>query len=176
MSPKPLDLKMVGDRLAYQARLMTDLRRLPVDSLADFQSDWRNVPTAESLLRRAIESLLDVARHLLSSAFGMGSLEYRQVAQLAAEEDVLRDPELAARFVQIAGFRNRLTHYYEAVTPEELYNILCHHVSDLDAVAAELRRAAEELGYLTEEAASADGSERPQTGDEQAGEEPEEDV
>lgn len=59
----------------------------------------------DSLLRRAIEALLDATRHLLAKGFGLGALEYRQAVRLAAEKGLVMDPELQARFLQIAGFR-----------------------------------------------------------------------
>lgn len=145
MSPRPLDLKIVRERLALLAQLLADLRRLPAETFEGFTADWRNVPTAESLVRRAVETVFDVARHLLSSSFGMGSLEYRQVAISAAERGLIRDPELGARFANIAGFRNRLVHHYEDVTSEELHRVVRDHLGDLDLIAEELREAAVRL-------------------------------
>lgn len=142
MSPRLLSLKLVGDRLDLESRLVADLKRLPNSSFEAFTDDWRNVPTAESLLRRAVETLLDVARHLLSSGFGLGSLEYRQVARYSAEHGLVRDPELGRVFEEMAGFRNRLTHHYEDVTPQELFGVVKNHLPDLEAISNELRSAA----------------------------------
>ncbi len=145
MSPRSIDLKVVSEHLGYLQQLLTDLRRLPAASFEEFSADWRNFPTSESLIRRSIETLLDVARHLLSRAFGLGALEYRRTARAAAEHGLVRDEQTAAALVEIAGFRNRLTHHYEAVTPGELYKIISEHLGDLEAVAGELRAAAERL-------------------------------
>ncbi len=67
-----------------------------------------NVGAADSFLRRALEGLFDTARHLLAKRFGDAGLEYRQVARACAERGLIGDSLLAARFVQMAGFRNRL--------------------------------------------------------------------
>ena len=50
---------------------------LPLDLSA---GDRRNPAAAESFLRRAIEALLDAARHLLAKGHGPAGLEYRDVA------------------------------------------------------------------------------------------------
>ena len=68
MTPGPIDLKIVADRLAIVASCLEALRRLPTASLDDFRADWRNAAAADSLLRRAIEALFDAARHILAKA------------------------------------------------------------------------------------------------------------
>ncbi len=145
MTPTGIDLKVVSDRLTLVAECLAELRALPAESSERFFADRRNAPAAESHLRRAIESLFDTARHLLAKAFGIGKLEYREIARLAGEKGLVTDAELVARFVQIGGFRNRLVHHYEEVTPEELYRIVKDHLQDLDALAAQLRAAAARL-------------------------------
>lgn len=87
MTPGPIDLKIVADRLAIVASCLEALRRLPTASLDDFRGDWRNAAAADSLLRRAIEALFDAARHILAKGFGLGPLEYREVARLVGEND-----------------------------------------------------------------------------------------
>jgi len=45
----------------------------------------------------------------------------------------------------IAGFRNRLTHHYDVVTPEELYIVLQSHLGDIDRLADQLEAASRRL-------------------------------
>jgi uncharacterized protein YutE (UPF0331/DUF86 family) len=47
--------------------------------------------------------------------------------------------------VKIAGFRNRLTHYYDEVTAAELFAVLKTDLDDVEAIARELKRAASRL-------------------------------
>ena len=145
MTPGPVDLKVVGDRLRMARACVDDLRRIPVATLDEFRADWRNPAAADSLLRRAIEALFDAARHLLAKGFGQGALEYRQVARLAAEKGLVADKRLQARMLDIAGYRNRLSHFYDEVTPEEHFGITRNDLTDLEALAAELQRAASRL-------------------------------
>jgi len=150
MSPGPIDLKIVEDRLAIVAACLRDLRSLPTSSLAEFRADWRNTAAADAHLRRAIEALFDTARHILSRAFGMGALEYRQVAQLAAKHSLVREPQLCERLTVIAGFRNRLTHFYDEVTPAELFGVTTNDLGDIERLAAELRQAAARIASSPE--------------------------
>jgi uncharacterized protein YutE (UPF0331/DUF86 family) len=45
----------------------------------------------------------------------------------------------------MAGYRNRLTHHYDEVTPSELYAVITRHLDDVEAIAVELRTAAARL-------------------------------
>jgi uncharacterized protein YutE (UPF0331/DUF86 family) len=135
------DLKVVTDRLGIVDACLEQLRALPVESLEVFLADARTLPAAESLLRRSLEALLDVARHLLAKSFGEGPLEYRQVARRATERGLVRDPAVADVFFALAGYRNRLTHFYAEVTPLELFEIVSGQLDDIRKVAAELRQA-----------------------------------
>lgn len=140
MTAGDINRKVVGDGLAVAETCLAELRLLPHTSLAEFLSDRRNVPAAESLLRRAIQALFDVLRHLLAKGSGRGILEYKELARLAAKTGLIRDPHLAEVAVQIAGFRNRLVHFYQEVTPEELYGILDVDLGDLEGLCQELRQ------------------------------------
>lgn len=145
MTPGPVDLKIVRDRLLVVEQSLDDLRSLPHADFDAFTSDRRNVLAADAALRRGLEALFDVARHLLAKGFGVGSLEYREVAQRAAEQGFILDPGLAARMAEMAGYRNRLTHHYDEVTPQELFAVVSRELSDLAAIAGELRAAAARL-------------------------------
>lgn len=145
MTPGPVDLKVVSDRLSLVAEHLDELRALPVAAVDEFCADRRNARAAEALLRRAIEALFDVARHLLAKSLGLGALEFREVARAAAQHGLIGNSELAARFQEIAGFRNRLTHHCEDVTPAELFGVVSSELGDLDRLADELGRAASRL-------------------------------
>lgn len=145
MTPGTIDLKIVGERLEIARRALGDLRSLPHATLADFTSDRRNIWSADALLRRSIEALFDTARHLLAKEFGRGGLEYREVARLAIEHGLVPAEGVGSRLAEIAGYRNRLAHHYDLVTPEELFSILHDHLSDLDELADALRAAATRL-------------------------------
>jgi uncharacterized protein YutE (UPF0331/DUF86 family) len=140
-----IDLKIVADRLTIVSFCVTAMRRLPSSRLDEFEADWRNAAAADSLLRRAIEALFDTARHVLAKAFGLGPLEYREVARLAAEKGLVAKPALQARLREIAGFRNRLTHFYDEVTSEEIFAVMRDELGDLEALAEQLRIAATRL-------------------------------
>ncbi|HSN57651.1 MAG TPA: hypothetical protein VLT32_23480 [Candidatus Sulfomarinibacteraceae bacterium] len=66
MTPGKVDLKVVGDRLQIVAACLSDLKAIAKGSFDEFISDRRNPLATDAALRRALEALFDVARHLLA--------------------------------------------------------------------------------------------------------------
>ena len=121
---------------------LSDLRRIPKGSFDEFISDRRHPLASDAALRRALEALFDVARHLLAKGKDLAGLEFREVATLARQHGLIQDAGLADRFHAMAGYRDRLTHHYEKVTELELFGIVSQHLGDIEAIAESLRAAA----------------------------------
>jgi uncharacterized protein YutE (UPF0331/DUF86 family) len=58
---------------------------------------------------------------------------------------------VAARFREMAGFRNRLVPFHHEVTPQELFGVVTRDLGDLEALAEALRGAASRLAAGQEE-------------------------
>lgn len=104
------------------------LSKMPVD---EFCRNEDAVDIAENRLRHALEALFDLGRHLVvKSGAGVPS-DYRSVIIMLRENNIL--PEDYARQVEgMAGYRNRLIHDYNKVTPEELFLIIETRLTDLN--------------------------------------------
>ena len=139
MTPSKVSRRVVADRLAWVERMVAEIRTLPLTDRDAFFADRRNLWTAESCLRRAMEALLDLGRHILAKGFGIGVSEYREIAVRLEEQRVLSVDE-AALLRTMAGYRNRLVHFYHEVSPEELYEVCAHRLGDLEQVLAAYRR------------------------------------
>ena len=124
---------IVVDRLDWIDRMLTEIRSLPLESFDIFIKDRRNIGAAESCLRRALEALLDLGRHILAKAFGEAVTEYKAIADELEKMKVLdRDAALQLRI--LAGYRNRMVQFYHEITPEELYDICSSELDDLKMV------------------------------------------
>lgn len=137
MTPGPISQKVVAAKSEIVREMLAGIRTLPLDSERDFRADPRMVAAGESYLRRAIEALIDLGRHLLARGFGKPVAEYAEVASELGRRGVL-DPAIATRLRMMARYRNRLVHFYDEVTPAELYRILSIELGDLDEVLAGL--------------------------------------
>jgi uncharacterized protein YutE (UPF0331/DUF86 family) len=119
---------------AAQVNAMLDgIRALPLGSLQEFQSDPRNPASAESYLRRALEALLDLGRHMLAKAFAEGPSEYKAVANALVRTGLL-DERQGLLMTELAGYRNRMVHFYDEVSDRELYEICTRQLGDVESL------------------------------------------
>jgi uncharacterized protein YutE (UPF0331/DUF86 family) len=130
VTPSKIKASIVLQRAEQITEMLRGIDALPLGTYLQFQSDPRNPAAAESFLRRALESLLDLGRHILAKALGQGPLEYKEVALTLAREKVL-DPVQGALLAELAGYRNRLVHFYDEVSAHELYDICTSQLQDI---------------------------------------------
>ena len=135
MSPGFISRVVVADKVALVGRMLDGIRTLPLDDLTAFTGDPRMVAAGDSYLRRALEALLDLARHVLAKGFARAPAEYAEVARQLGEVGVLA-PALATRLGLMARYRNRMVHFYDEITDEELFRILTGELGDIENVVS----------------------------------------
>jgi uncharacterized protein YutE (UPF0331/DUF86 family) len=133
MTPSTIRRKVVLERVAWIRKMLDEIRLLPLETFDEFNSDSRNPNSAESCLRRALEALLDLGRHILAKRFGRGVVQYKEIAEALAENHVI-DSGAAEILVELAGYRNRMVYFYNEVTREELFDICTTQLADVERV------------------------------------------
>jgi uncharacterized protein YutE (UPF0331/DUF86 family) len=135
MSPGTISRVVVADKVAAVRRMLDGVRSLPLDDLATFTADPRMIAAGDSYLRRALEALLDLGRHVLAKGFGRAPAEYAEIARELGEVGVI-DAACAAKLIVMARYRNRMVHFYDEISDEELYGILSREVRDVEELVA----------------------------------------
>ena len=133
MTPSKMREKVVIERARWIRRMLSDLRSLPLDDYPAFSSDSRNIASAESYLRRGLEALLDLGRHVLAKGFGEVVAEYKQISRELVRHNVLSE-ERAEKLRILAGYRNRMVHFYHEISDGELYEICSQELGDIEQV------------------------------------------
>lgn len=133
MTPSRINHSVVVDKAAAVRRMVEAMATLPLDDLDGFLASPHAAAAGESYLRRSLEALLDLGRHLLAKGFGVVVTEYKEIPRSLRERAIL-SPSLASILIEMAGYRNRLVHFYDEVTPEELYAILSGRRGDVEKV------------------------------------------
>lgn len=139
MTPGNLSRKVITERSDWVREMVERIRRLPLGSQEEFLADPLASDAAESCIRRALEALLDLGRHILAKGFGDAPAEYRQVAERLGKRGVLHSDE-SELFSRMARYRNRLVHFYDRVSEGELYELCSHHLTDLESVLGAMHR------------------------------------
>lgn len=125
--------KVLADRLNIIDKMMGEIRSLPLINFQEFMKDRRNLWAAESCLRRSIEALLDMGRHILAKGFSTGVTEYKEIAQRLGEFNIIPPTEVEQLKI-LAGYRNRLIHFYHEIGEEEIFKICRDQLGDLEKV------------------------------------------
>ena len=99
--------------------------------IKEFLSDKKNPPFVESYLRRSLEALFDIGRHILAKTYGFKEIEYKEIARELGKREVISQ-ELSDVLIKMAGHRNRMVHFYKEITPEEIHQILINNLGDFD--------------------------------------------
>jgi uncharacterized protein YutE (UPF0331/DUF86 family) len=130
MTTGKVNKRVIGDRFSWIERMVVEIKSLPLESYEAFTRDSRNIWSAESCLRRTLEALLDIGRHILAKCFGKGISEYKEISKELEQKEVLSSVD--AQLLRImAGYRNRLVHFYHEVSTEELYRICKENIDDV---------------------------------------------
>jgi uncharacterized protein YutE (UPF0331/DUF86 family) len=139
MTTGELNRTVVAERILWVRQMLDGIRDLPTRNKDDFLNGRHNVAAAESYLRRALEALFDLGRHILAKEFAFPVTEYKEIAIGLADKSVIDAPELDL-MRKMAGYRNRMVHFYHEITAEELWEICAHHLGEIEVLVESLRR------------------------------------
>lgn len=139
MTPSRLSAVVIAERIGWVESMLAGVRALPLESLDAFGGDPRTQAAAESYLRRALEALLDLGRHVLAKGFAQPAVEYRDIPRHLATRGIITDADVVA-WLKMAGYRNRMVHVYAEVSQAELYEICVDRLGDIEAALAAMRR------------------------------------
>lgn len=93
--------------------------------------DFALMGAVQHYLLLAVETVLDLGSHVISSEGYEPPGSYADVFRVLRDEELL-DEDLADRLMAMARFRNVLVHAYADVDAERVLRILHESVSDLD--------------------------------------------
>ncbi len=126
-----IDQILLKQRLSMITEYCTELKLLQSLAKEDFL-EKRNSAAAESFLRRSLEAVFDIGRHILAKTGYLElAKEYKGIALGLGERQIV-SRQLSAILVEMAGYRNRLVHLYHMVSNVELYSIVHNNIVDLE--------------------------------------------
>jgi len=125
-----LNIKLIEDRLGFINKSIARLKKLSFLKEKEFLEG--DIPAiAESYIRRSLEAIFDIGRHITAKTAGKGIVEYKEIANALRSLGVVTKG-LAERLRLMAGYRDRLIHFYQEVTDKELFLITRNNLSDME--------------------------------------------
>jgi len=99
-----------------------------------FLSDPEHYGSAERFLQLAIETINDMAAHVIAEE-NLGTVNSARDIPACLRSHGHIDAELEERWIRMVGFRNILVHEYLDVDREIVYETLAHNLDDLRKLA-----------------------------------------
>lgn len=123
------------DGIEKEIVLLREFAKLPFEN---FNTDVV-LDRTQLHLRFALEGIFHIGSHILSRTPGGRFTEYKEIARKLGEIGIVNKTYAEETLVRMAGYRNRLTHLYAQITPDELYKIVSDHLDDLSHFATAIR-------------------------------------
>jgi len=135
-----INKQFINERLLLIHSFLKELQELATLDQNSFLSQKRNVAAAESFLRRTLEAIFDIGRHILAKTDHIElSTEYKSIAKGLVEIGIV-DKKLGETLIQMAGYRNRLVHMYNIISDEELYQVIQSNIKDIENFVSEVKK------------------------------------
>lgn len=130
MVPENINGDVVTQRASWVFEMINSLRELPIENKAEFLRNKHHIAAAESYLGRSLEALFDIGRHILAKRFAYPAAEYKEIAKGLSDRKVIIGDQVEL-MRKMAGYRNRMVHFYHEITPEELHEICVNHLDEI---------------------------------------------
>ncbi|MFH1652981.1 MAG: HepT-like ribonuclease domain-containing protein [Pseudomonadota bacterium] len=144
MVPVPLDKETLVVRLNGIEGEMAELKRLAKTPFNDFK-DSDPFKLAQYHLHRALEGVFNITAHILSRIPGGGQASsYKDMAIALGEHGIVDKNYANNKLRLMAGYRNRLVHFYAEITSEEMYKLINKDLEDFDVFLSGVKKVLED--------------------------------
>lgn len=131
MTPVPIEKSTVTVRLNGIQAELAELQKLAKLSKPQFvRGDSHKL--ASYHLHRILEGVFNITNHILSRLPGGAATTYKDMAIALGEHGIVSKKFAEGPLFNMAGYRNRLVHFYSEVTPAELHTVLHNHLKDVE--------------------------------------------
>ena len=134
-----IDKKIISDRgklIELYLERLKEMKKLPKGRFA--LPD--NFAVAAYNLRCALEAIFDICAHILSRIPGAQVAEYKQMAIEMGRQKIVPMDFAENQLYKMAGYRNRLTHFYFEVTSKEMCDIIQKRLGDFEVFLEHIKK------------------------------------
>lgn len=138
MNIAPISKTKIETKLSIIRESLTELEKLAIIPKDKFLSAKTNFAVSEHYLRRALESVFDIAGHIVSRyplSPGKRPHTYKDLALTLVEKKIVEKEFGENTLTKMAGYRNRMVHFYDEITGQEMYEILQNKLIDIETFA-----------------------------------------
>ena len=127
----------IRDKLQDINRSVERLKRFQRSGRDHFLADEDSQDIARSRLLSGIEAALNICFHVSAKKLRIVPEDYGDCFANLGQAKLI-DPSLAERLADMARFRNRLVHLYWDIDYNNVYDIIEHHLTDLEDFSSQI--------------------------------------
>ena len=128
----PINKDVLRARVSYVEDSRRSLERFRGISYEEFHSNPDHFRIAFYDLHRSLEAIMDIGSHILSRIPGARPSSYKDIPRLLEKHKIIPSNFANGQLAKMAGYRNRMVHFYGEITEKEIYNIIQEELQDLD--------------------------------------------
>ncbi|MDQ7792043.1 MAG: DUF86 domain-containing protein [Clostridia bacterium] len=125
-----VNLSFLERKLSRLVEYIDDLDEQKGITLADWQSNKILRNHIERTLHKAVETCLDIGKHVIVSLRLRTPDDYKDIMVILTEANILPKERLG-RYVKMAQFRNVIVHDYDDIDPVIVFAVLRKDLDDL---------------------------------------------
>jgi uncharacterized protein YutE (UPF0331/DUF86 family) len=126
----PLNREVLQTRISYIEDSLKSLERFKEITHDEFHSNSDNFRIAFYDLHRALEAVMDIGTHILSRIPGARPTSYKDIPRLLEKNKIVPADFATNALSKMAGYRNRMVHFYGEITEREIYAIIHEELED----------------------------------------------
>jgi uncharacterized protein YutE (UPF0331/DUF86 family) len=126
----PLNREVLQTRISYIEDSLKSLERFRGVPYEEFHSNSDNFRIAFYDLHRALEAVMDIGSHILSRIPGARPTSYKDIPHLLEKHKIIPADFAAKSLTKMAGYRNRMVHFYGEISEKEIYMIIQEELQD----------------------------------------------
>lgn len=126
----PLNKEVLRTRISYIEDSLRSLKRFKGIPFKKFHSNPDNFRIAFYDLHRSLEAIMDIGSHILSRIPGARPSSYKDIPRLLERHKIIPNEFATNQLTKMAGYRNRMVHFYGEITEQEIYNIIQEELQD----------------------------------------------
>lgn len=126
----PLNKEVLQTRISYIEDSLKSLERFKGVTFQEFHANPDNFRIAFYDLHRSLESVMDIGSHILSRIPGARPTSYKDIPRLLGRNKIIPQEFATHQLAKMAGYRNRMVHFYSEITELEIYQIIQEELDD----------------------------------------------
>jgi uncharacterized protein YutE (UPF0331/DUF86 family) len=132
----PISRDVLRTRISYMEDSLRSLERFKGIPYEEFHSNPDHFRIAFYDLHRALEAMMDIGSHILSRIPGARPSSYTDIPRLLEKHKIIPSDFADNQMIRMAGYRNRMVHFYGEITEKEIYHIIQEELQGLHTFCA----------------------------------------